>query len=211
MENKFLLGVLGIGFLLQAGCADRVELAKQEIEKVKATNSTKNIEPLPKISSYPSKYYQPVVDTQLFYQMDAKLPNQTNNDVNQSGKKASASSHNINTKLDVDNQTSLLKKPKGVAKTLSVPPDAARITEPLTTFNFNGLVFKGIVITPQGETLGLIELPNRQLITVKKGDYLGNKAGKVIAMSQNFLQIEQASWDGNKVVKIKKKLFLSAK
>ncbi|WP_434353221.1 pilus assembly protein PilP [Psychrobacter sp. HD31] len=214
MRNNFNFGVLvlTIGCLLQAGCGDKVAVAKQEIEKIQSTNSTQTIEPLPKIRSYPNNYYQPVVNTQLFYQASTNQVKNTTTDVNQSDKQRTTNLNKSKVESDISRKTNLVPKPMVKQEPTSVASSAVtKSGEALVAFNFNGFVFKGIVITPQAETLGLIELPNKQLITVKKGDYVGNNLGKVTEISQNFLQIEQSIWDGNKVKKIKQTLFLPVK
>jgi len=64
-----------------------------------------------------------------------------------------------------------------------VRPDINRIKEPLEQYELSQLVFRGVVISPEGQRYALIQRPDGSVASVKVGDYLGLNDGRIVEIT----------------------------
>ncbi|NYR10223.1 pilus assembly protein PilP [Psychrobacter sp. BI730] len=64
-----------------------------------------------------------------------------------------------------------------------VRPDINRIKEPLEQYELSQLIFRGVVISPEGQRYALIQRPDGSVASVKVGDYLGLNDGRIVEIT----------------------------
>ncbi|MGO2386172.1 MAG: pilus assembly protein PilP [Psychrobacter sp.] len=70
-----------------------------------------------------------------------------------------------------------------------VRPDINRIKEPLEQYELSQLVFRGVVISPEGQRYGLIQRPDGSVASVKVGDYLGLNDGRIVEITPTQINL----------------------
>lgn len=81
-------------------------------------------------------------------------------------------------------------------------PDASRPQEPLEAYPLEALKFTG-VLEEGMRRWALIKLPDGNVTRIKVGEYMGQNDGKVVAVSENSLIIEEQVWEEKAWVKRK--------
>ena len=70
-----------------------------------------------------------------------------------------------------------------------VRPDINRIKEPLEQYELSQLVFRGVVISPEGQRYALIQRPDGSVASVKVGDYLGLNDGRIVEITPTQINL----------------------
>lgn len=70
-----------------------------------------------------------------------------------------------------------------------VRPDITRIKEPLEQYELSQLVFRGVVISPEGQRYALIQRPDGSVASVKVGDYLGLNDGRIVEITPTQINL----------------------
>ena len=70
-----------------------------------------------------------------------------------------------------------------------VRPDINRIKEPLEQYELSQLVFRGVVISPEGQRYALIQRPDGSVASVKVGDYLGINDGRIVEITPTQINL----------------------
>lgn len=70
-----------------------------------------------------------------------------------------------------------------------VRPDLNREKEPLEVFDLSLLVFRGMVVSPEGEQHGLVQRPDGSVTSVKVGDYMGLNDGRVVEITPTQINL----------------------
>ena len=60
-----------------------------------------------------------------------------------------------------------------------VRPDITRVKEPLEQYELSQLVFRGVVISPEGQQYALVQRPDGSVASVRVGNYLGLNDGRI--------------------------------
>ena len=84
---------------------------------------------------------------------------------------------------------SLLNRQEAIATTDGVAPDLTRIKEPLESFELSELVYRGIVVSPNGEQYGLVQRPDGLVDSVQIGDYMGMSDGRIVEITPNQINL----------------------
>lgn len=80
-----------------------------------------------------------------------------------------------------------------------VRPDPTREKQPLEQFELSELVYRGLVVSPEGEQYGLVQRPDGSIASVKVGDYLGVNDGRIVEITPtqiNLIEIVPDSRSG---------------
>ncbi|MGO2385953.1 MAG: pilus assembly protein PilP [Psychrobacter sp.] len=70
-----------------------------------------------------------------------------------------------------------------------VRPDINRVKEPLEQYELSQLVFRGVVISPEGQRYGLIQRPDGSVASAKVGDYLGLNDGRIVEITPTQINL----------------------
>jgi len=70
-----------------------------------------------------------------------------------------------------------------------VRPDITRVKEPLEQYELSQLVFRGVVISPEGQQFALIQRPDGSVASVKVGDYLGVNDGRIVEITPTQINL----------------------
>lgn len=70
-----------------------------------------------------------------------------------------------------------------------VRPDITREKEPLEAFELNQLVFRGMVISPEGQKFALVQRPDGSVASVKVGDYIGLNDGRIVEITSTQINL----------------------
>ncbi|TAL59097.1 MAG: pilus assembly protein PilP [Legionella sp.] len=88
-------------------------------------------------------------------------------------------------------------KPVNVHKTDQFAPDQKRKKQPLEMFPLDALKFVGTL--KEGNVIwALIKEPDNQVLRVRIGDYMGQNYGRVIAIKEDMLKLEESLQDAGK-------------
>ena len=81
-------------------------------------------------------------------------------------------------------------KPVEVKKTDQYAPDQKRLKQPLEAYPLDGLKFVGIL--KEGNQLwALIRDPEKKVVPVKVGNYMGLNYGRIISIKSNEIKLEE--------------------
>ena len=64
-----------------------------------------------------------------------------------------------------------------------VRPDITRTKEPLEQYELTQLIFRGVVVAPEGQQYALIQRPDGSVASVKVGNYLGLNDGRIVEIT----------------------------
>ncbi|WP_379543241.1 pilus assembly protein PilP [Psychrobacter sp. R86515] len=70
-----------------------------------------------------------------------------------------------------------------------VRPDINRIKEPLEHYELSQLIFRGVVISPEGQRYALVQRPDGSVASVKVGDYLGMNDGRIVEITPTQINL----------------------
>ncbi|WP_201549951.1 pilus assembly protein PilP [Psychrobacter fjordensis] len=70
-----------------------------------------------------------------------------------------------------------------------VRPDITRVKEPLEQYELSQLVFRGVVVSPEGQRYALIQRPDGSVASVKVGDYLGVNDGRIVEITPTQINL----------------------
>ncbi|MGG1353700.1 pilus assembly protein PilP [Psychrobacter pacificensis] len=70
-----------------------------------------------------------------------------------------------------------------------VRPDITRIKEPLEQYELSQLVFRGVVVSPEGQRYALVQRPDGSVASVKVGDYLGLNDGRIVEITPTQINL----------------------
>ena len=70
-----------------------------------------------------------------------------------------------------------------------VRPDITRVKEPLEQYELSQLVFRGVVVSPEGQRYALIQRPDGSVASVKVGDYLGLNDGRIVEITPTQINL----------------------
>lgn len=70
-----------------------------------------------------------------------------------------------------------------------VRPDLNREKEPLEVFDLSLLVFRGMIVSPEGEQHGLVQRPDGSVTSVKVGNHMGLNDGKVVEITPTQISL----------------------
>lgn len=94
---------------------------------------------------------------------------------------------------------SLVNVQDQLAQNNEVRPDLTRQKEPLEQYELSSMVFRGMVISPDGLQYGLVQLPDGSIASVKVGDYMGVNDGRIVEITPtqiNLIEIVPDSRSG---------------
>jgi type IV pilus assembly protein PilP len=81
-------------------------------------------------------------------------------------------------------------KPVEVKKTEQLAPDQERVKQPLEVYPLDALKFVGIL--KEGNQLwALIRNPDKKVVPVKIGNYMGQDFGRIISITNNVIKLEE--------------------
>lgn len=70
-----------------------------------------------------------------------------------------------------------------------VRPDITRVKEPLEQYELNQLIFRGMLISPEGQQYALVQRPDGSVASVKVGDYLGLNDGRIVEITPTQINL----------------------
>ena len=70
-----------------------------------------------------------------------------------------------------------------------VRPDITRVKEPLEQYELSQLVFRGVVVSPEGQRYALVQRPDGSVASVKVGDYLGLNDGRIVEITPTQINL----------------------
>lgn len=70
-----------------------------------------------------------------------------------------------------------------------VRPDVMRVKEPLEQYELSQLIFRGLVISPEGQQYGLVQRPDGTIASVKVGDYIGVNDGRIVEITNTQINL----------------------
>ena len=70
-----------------------------------------------------------------------------------------------------------------------VRPDVTRQKEQLEQFELSTLVFRGQIISPEGQQFGLVQRPDGTVASVKVGDYIGLNDGRIVEITPTQINL----------------------
>lgn len=70
-----------------------------------------------------------------------------------------------------------------------VRPDLNREKEPLEVFDLSLLVFRGMIVSPEGEQHGLVQRPDGSVTSVKVGNHMGLNDGRVVEITPTQINL----------------------
>lgn len=70
-----------------------------------------------------------------------------------------------------------------------VRPDLNRKKEPLEAFDLSLLVFRGMIVSPEGEQHGLVQRPDGSVTSVKVGNHMGLNDGRVVEITPTQINL----------------------
>lgn len=77
-----------------------------------------------------------------------------------------------------------------------VKPDPSRTKQPLEDYELSELVFRGIVVSPDGERYGLIQRPDGTIANAQVGDYIGTNEGRIVEITPTQINLIKIVPDG---------------
>lgn len=76
-----------------------------------------------------------------------------------------------------------------VNNTEGVRPDITRQKEPLEQYELTQLVYRGLVVSPEGQSYGLIQRPDGSVASVQVGEYIGTNDGRIVEITPTQLNL----------------------
>lgn len=70
-----------------------------------------------------------------------------------------------------------------------VRPDITRVKEPLEQYELSQLIFRGMLISPEGQQYALIQRPDGSVASVKVGDYIGLNDGRIVEITPTQINL----------------------
>ncbi len=70
-----------------------------------------------------------------------------------------------------------------------VRPDITRTKEPLEQYEIAQLIFRGVLISPEGQQYALVQRPDGSVASVKVGDYLGLNDGRIVEITPTQINL----------------------
>ena len=70
-----------------------------------------------------------------------------------------------------------------------VRPDINRVKEPLEQYELSQLVFRGVVISPEGQQYALVQRPDGSVASVRVGNYLGLNDGRIVEITPTQINL----------------------
>ena len=70
-----------------------------------------------------------------------------------------------------------------------VRPDITRVKEPLEQYELSQLVFRGVVISPEGQQYALVQRPDGSVASVRVGNYLGLNEGRIVEITPTQINL----------------------
>ncbi|MBO1517633.1 pilus assembly protein PilP [Psychrobacter halodurans] len=70
-----------------------------------------------------------------------------------------------------------------------VRPNITRVKGPLEQYELSQLVFRGVVISPEGQRYALVQRPDGSVASVKVGDYLGLNDGRIVEITPTQINL----------------------
>ena len=70
-----------------------------------------------------------------------------------------------------------------------VRPDITRVKEPLEQYELSQLVFRGVVVSPEGQRYALVQRPDGSVASVKVCDYLGLNDGRIVEITPTQINL----------------------
>ncbi|WP_201544335.1 pilus assembly protein PilP [Psychrobacter immobilis] len=70
-----------------------------------------------------------------------------------------------------------------------VRPDITRVKEPLEQYELSQLVFRGVVISPEGRQYALVQRPDGSVASVRVGNYLGLNDGRIVEITPTQINL----------------------
>ena len=81
-------------------------------------------------------------------------------------------------------------KPVEVKKASQLAPDQKRVKQPLESYPLDALTFVGIL--KEGNQLwALIRDPEKKVVAIKVGNYMGQNFGRVLSITSNEIKLEE--------------------
>lgn len=74
---------------------------------------------------------------------------------------------------------------------LAVKPDVNRVKQPLENYDLSELVYRGRVVTADGQVYGLVQLPTGYVQEIKLGQYMGKSDGKILEITPTQVNLEE--------------------
>ncbi|MGP4714365.1 pilus assembly protein PilP [uncultured Psychrobacter sp.] len=73
--------------------------------------------------------------------------------------------------------------------TNGIRPDLNRIKEPLEQYELAQLIFRGMLISPEGQQYALVQRPDGSVASVKVGDYIGLNDGRIVEITPTQINL----------------------
>lgn len=70
-----------------------------------------------------------------------------------------------------------------------VRPDITRQKEPLEQYELTQLVYRGLVVSPEGQPYGLVQRPDGSVASVEVGEYIGTNDGRIVEITPTQLNL----------------------
>ncbi len=70
-----------------------------------------------------------------------------------------------------------------------VRPDINRVKEPLEQYELAQMIFRGMLISPEGQQYALIQRPDGSVASVKVGDYIGLNDGRIVEITPTQINL----------------------
>ena len=70
-----------------------------------------------------------------------------------------------------------------------VRPDITRTKEELEQYELSQLIFRGMLISPEGQQYALVQRPDGSVASVKVGDYIGLNDGRIVEITPTQINL----------------------
>ncbi|GAA0316572.1 pilus assembly protein PilP [Psychrobacter aestuarii] len=84
---------------------------------------------------------------------------------------------------------SLVNLQSSSTATDGVRPDITRQKQPLEQYELSQLIFRGMVISPEGQQYALIQRPDGSVANVTVGDYIGLNDGRIVEITPTQINL----------------------
>lgn len=74
---------------------------------------------------------------------------------------------------------------------LAVKPDVNRVKQPLENYDLSELIYRGRVVTADGQVYGLVQLPTGYVQEIKLGQYMGKSDGRILEITPTQINLEE--------------------
>lgn len=84
---------------------------------------------------------------------------------------------------------SLLNLNMAASENSNIRPDVHRTKQPLEKFELAELIYRGMVVAPNGQQYGLVQRPDGSIANVQVGEYMGVNDGRIVEITPTQINL----------------------